>query len=271
MASKKKQFDLSHLAVHPSLQETELASFWQRAFAFVLDWLIVGIASRFSWAVVILVLLFWLFKRKLPSRIRLIKLFINKNFKLLNDELAKKEIDESLRQNFLLYLQIYLYALIFLFLFVSFGVALGILIGAFYADEFGIIRLVSDDEFLFFKPIQNMANIFDFLGSAVGAILYFSLFTWHWKGQTIGKRLMGLRVVKLNGKDLSLWNSFERMSGYVSSASLLLSGFFQYFWDKNHQTTHDKLCETVVIKADSLLKIISEVENTLENQENNLE
>lgn len=59
---------------------------------------------------------------------------------------------------------------------------------------------------------------------------------------------MKIKVVKLNGTPITLWNSFERFSGYSSSASLLLLGFLQYYWDANHQTTHDKITETIVVQ-----------------------
>jgi hypothetical protein len=60
---------------------------------------------------------------------------------------------------------------------------------------------------------------------------------------------MGIKAVKLNGTPITLWNSFERFSGYSSSASSFFLGFFQFYWDSNHQTTHDKISETIVVQA----------------------
>ena len=55
-------------------------------------------------------------------------------------------------------------------------------------------------------------------------------------------------VVRLNGQTFTFWGSLERSTGYTASAALLGLGFFQYFWERNCQTTHDKITETIVIE-----------------------
>ena len=78
--------------------------------------------------------------------------------------------------------------------------------------------------------------------------LYFILFPVFWNGRTLGKWLMQIRVVRLNGKPISWWNAFERFHGYVSCLLGGLIGFLQVFWDPQKQGHHDKIAETVVVR-----------------------
>ncbi len=86
------------------------------------------------------------------------------------------------------------------------------------------------------------------LGLGFGwAALYFSVFTAWFRGQTIGKMLLGLRVMKIDGKPISLWESFGRYGGYSAGLATGLLGFMQIMWDPNRQAIHDKISETVVL------------------------
>ncbi|MFT6896165.1 MAG: putative RDD family membrane protein YckC [Paraglaciecola sp.] len=86
------------------------------------------------------------------------------------------------------------------------------------------------------------------LGLGFGwAAFYFSIFTAWWKGQTPGKRLLGIKVLKLDGSSLNLWDSFGRYGGYGAGLATGLLGFLQIYWDPNRQAIQDKISETLVI------------------------
>lgn len=88
----------------------------------------------------------------------------------------------------------------------------------------------------------------DEIGLSYGwALLYFSLLPVAWPGQTVGKRLLGLRVVELTGKPLTLMTCFKRYGGYAAGMATGFMGFIQIFWDSNCQTIEDKTAHTVVI------------------------
>jgi hypothetical protein len=94
-----------------------------------------------------------------------------------------------------------------------------------------------------------LGGLFDDLGLGFGwAAVYFTAFIAMMNGQTPGKRLAGLRVIRLDGKPLGWWIAFERFGGYAASFSVGLLGFAQILWDRNRQGLHDKACETVVIR-----------------------
>lgn len=78
--------------------------------------------------------------------------------------------------------------------------------------------------------------------------LYFTALLALFRGQTLGKRLLGVRVIRLDARPLSWWISFERFGGYAASLSTGLLGFVQILWDRNRQGLHDKAVETVVIR-----------------------
>jgi uncharacterized RDD family membrane protein YckC len=78
--------------------------------------------------------------------------------------------------------------------------------------------------------------------------LYFTAFLALWRGQTPGKKLAGVRVVRLNGQPMTLWTSFERFGGYAAGLVTGLLGFAQVYWDRNRQMIHDKIVETVVVR-----------------------
>jgi hypothetical protein len=77
--------------------------------------------------------------------------------------------------------------------------------------------------------------------------VYMSLFTAWWNGQTIGKRMLGIRVVRLDGKPMNGWMAFERAGGYAAGFATGLLGFAQVYWDPNRMAIHDKVTETAVI------------------------
>ncbi len=79
------------------------------------------------------------------------------------------------------------------------------------------------------------------------AIAYFTLLPTWWRGQTVGKRLLGLRVVHLTGKPLGLMDCFGRYGGYAAGLATGGIGLLQVLWDPNRQAVEDKLAHTVVV------------------------
>lgn len=117
-------------------------------------------------------------------------------------------------------------------------VMVGVAAGASVAEKLKLIPANTDIHLKF-----NLANWY----SVASAAVYFGLVTFVGKGQTIGKRLAGIRVVSTLHPRLSFWHSFERALGYGASALEFGFGFFQYFIADNRQTTHDRIAGTIVI------------------------
>ena len=94
-----------------------------------------------------------------------------------------------------------------------------------------------------------IGSIADDLGLGFGWMaLYFTGCLALLRGQTPGKKIAGVRVVRLDAKPITWFISFERFGGYAASLTLGLLGFLQILWDRNRQGLHDKAVETVVIR-----------------------
>jgi hypothetical protein len=99
----------------------------------------------------------------------------------------------------------------------------------------------------FFLPF--LTGIFEDLGLAFGfGTIYLTVFTAWWGGQTPGKKLLGVRVLRLDGKPIGWWDAFERAGGYAAGFATGLLGFAQVFWDPNRQAIHDRVSSTVVVR-----------------------
>lgn len=90
---------------------------------------------------------------------------------------------------------------------------------------------------------------FDSLWGLLALVLYFGISTYYGRGQTLGKRLLRIRVVSLVHERISAWHCFERALGYAASALEGGFGFVQYFIHPNRQTVHDRIAETIVVKV----------------------
>ena len=95
---------------------------------------------------------------------------------------------------------------------------------------------------------RTITNLLDEFGLGLGwSGLYFTFLTAFLRGRTPGKRLLNVRVVRLDGKPLGYWASFERFGGYAASLFTGFEGFLRILWDANRQGLEDKLAETVVV------------------------
>jgi hypothetical protein len=97
--------------------------------------------------------------------------------------------------------------------------------------------------------VRLARDVIDRLGLAFGwGSIYFAVLLPWWKGQTPGKKLLGVRVLRLTGEPITWWFAFERAGGYAAGFATGLLGFAQVYWDPNRQGIHDKIAGTVVIR-----------------------
>lgn len=94
---------------------------------------------------------------------------------------------------------------------------------------------------LFSTPGQALSTIVDFA--------YFGFFEGGPAGQTVGKRVMNIRVIRADGSNVELgWGTaLVRNLCRILSAIPCFLGFFWMLWDKDRMTWHDKLTQTVVV------------------------
>ncbi|MCL4253587.1 MAG: RDD family protein [Anaerolineae bacterium] len=89
---------------------------------------------------------------------------------------------------------------------------------------------------------------------AIGSLLivgfFFFVMAPMQMGQSLGKKVLGLSVIRLNGLPMAYKDYIVRnMLGYFLSILPYGLGLLWSIWDKKQQTWHDKLAQTVVIKV----------------------
>jgi uncharacterized RDD family membrane protein YckC len=79
-------------------------------------------------------------------------------------------------------------------------------------------------------------------------ILYYTFFEGSASGQTIGKKLVNIRVIDFSsGGQIGYGRAFLRWIGRLASAIVCGLGYFWMLWDKEKQTWHDKIANTLVV------------------------
>jgi len=77
---------------------------------------------------------------------------------------------------------------------------------------------------------------------------YFSYFEGSPSGQTIGKKLLSIRVIDFQtGGPIGYPRAFGRRLGKILSGIACLLGYLWMLWDREKQTWHDKLVASVVV------------------------
>ena len=90
-------------------------------------------------------------------------------------------------------------------------------------------------------------------GNGLNTLVGLAYFMYFWSsyghGQTVGNRVMKLRVVKTDGSELTLTDSFLRYVGLILSFLCIFIGVIWVAFDANKQGWHDKIASTYVVKV----------------------
>ena len=78
-------------------------------------------------------------------------------------------------------------------------------------------------------------------------ILYWTLGVSQYEG-TIGKRVLGLRVLRIDGGRCGFWQALARNFCYALSFIILCIGFFMIGFRNDKKGLHDLICGTVVVR-----------------------
>jgi uncharacterized RDD family membrane protein YckC len=81
------------------------------------------------------------------------------------------------------------------------------------------------------------------------AALYFTLLHTGRHGATLGKRVMGIQVVRLDGHRLSIPEGFERFVGYLHIPGSLGLSLLDLWRDPNRRQPHDRIVHTAVLRV----------------------
>lgn len=117
---------------------------------------------------------------------------------------------------------------------------------AYFVDNL-IIWLVS--LLLGFTIRINSSNGMILVPGLLISAAYF-IFFWMRDGQTLGNRLLAIKVVREDGQKFDFATGIIRYISYLISGIVLWLGFLWIIWDKKKQGWHDKIAKTVVVKTE---------------------
>lgn len=97
---------------------------------------------------------------------------------------------------------------------------------------------------------ESFAGTLDYLLSFLVGTAYSIIFWVKYEGQTPGKKVMHIRVVKEDGKQLDWTTAVIREFSYWVSFIPLALGYFWVIFDTKKQGWHDKIAGTYVVDVD---------------------
>ena len=96
--------------------------------------------------------------------------------------------------------------------------------------------------------LSRLGAIGSLLNVLVG-LAYYVYLEGSASGQTVGKKLLGIRVVRFDtGGELGYGGAAVRYLARFLSAIPCLLGYFWMLWDDQKQTWHDKLTSSIVVR-----------------------
>jgi uncharacterized RDD family membrane protein YckC len=124
--------------------------------------------------------------------------------------------------------------------------------GAFILDTEGTVILASRGE----RILSWFVNILLFVFTlGIGWIIWWFIVAP--RGQNPGKAVTGLRVIRTNGEAVTTGGMFVRgLAGVVAGWIPFFIDDLWMLWDRDAQTIHDKLVNTVVVRAQGSEKIV---------------
>lgn len=77
--------------------------------------------------------------------------------------------------------------------------------------------------------------------------LVYHIAMWAWKGSTVGGIVMGVKLVRVDGRPVDVGVALVRAAAALFSALVGGLGFFWAGWDRDKQSWHDKIAGTLMV------------------------
>lgn len=129
-------------------------------------------------------------------------------------------------------------------------------------DSFILGLITSAFSGMFFRGSFRNGNP-DFSFSYVpGALISFAYAAFFWiqhGGQTIGKKLMGIKIVRQDAKPIDLTTAITRYIGYLISGAVFCLGYISAAFNPKKLAWHDRLAKTYVVVVGKSNKLLSTI------------
>ncbi|HLL60374.1 MAG TPA: RDD family protein [Candidatus Nitrosocosmicus sp.] len=117
-----------------------------------------------------------------------------------------------------------------------------------------LLFLLGENPFKYLKQNNTASlqhfNIHSILISYILPLFYFAYFWVNHDGQTPGKSLLAIQILKKDKAKITYLTALLRYIGSLISAVIFWLGYLWMLWDKDNQTWHDKIANTVIVKTD---------------------
>lgn len=100
------------------------------------------------------------------------------------------------------------------------------------------------DGLILLIPSLVVGSAVPFVGSVAVDFLYHWLMLAYWDGQTVGKRVMRIRITRPDGAPVDPGVAAARSAMRLVSGFALLLGFLWAAWDPEKRTWHDIVADT---------------------------
>jgi uncharacterized RDD family membrane protein YckC len=101
--------------------------------------------------------------------------------------------------------------------------------------------------------LMSSADALDPRRSSISTLIGVLYFCYFWSaqggGQTLGMRVLNLKVVRTDGSALTVLQAFIRYIGLIVSIACIFIGVIWAAFDANKQGWHDKIASTYVIRT----------------------
>ena len=92
---------------------------------------------------------------------------------------------------------------------------------------------------------DNEVSTVDLISLLIGAA-YYTLGVSIWS-TTLGKKAMGISVLRPDGSKVSFLRAFGRWLAYIPSAFILFIGYLMVAFRRDKRALHDLICDTAVV------------------------
>lgn len=99
-------------------------------------------------------------------------------------------------------------------------------------------------------PMSIAWGMVPYVGPTALGIIYDTLLLSRWQGQTIGKRVCGIRVINVDGTMCDLNDAFRRSISTIVTDMTLGIGYVMAAFDDRKRALHDRIAGTLHIYAD---------------------
>jgi len=126
--------------------------------------------------------------------------------------------------------------------------------GTFVLDPEGTVVMASRGERLLAWLVSGLILVFTLF---IGWLIWWFIVAP--RGQNPGKAIVGIRVIRTNGDAVRTGGMFVRgLAGALAGVLPFFLDDLWILWDRDAQTLHDKLVNTVVVRAQGSEKIVEQ-------------